>query len=107
MAFNLHHLRLFTSVVQHGSFSSAARAISISQPALSKAVRELEREVGAALLDRSLSGVTLTTAGEILYRYAQQIFVTEQAAEEELAQAQGMAQGRLAIGASPTIGVYL
>jgi DNA-binding transcriptional LysR family regulator len=107
MALNLHHLRLFTAVVQHDGFSRAAKAISVSQPALSKAVRDLERQIGVALLDRSLSGVTLTAAGAVLYQYARQIFVTEQAAEEELAQVRGVIQGRLAIGASPTIGVYL
>lgn len=107
MAMNLHLLRLFTAVAQHGSFSRAAAAVFVSQPAVSKAVQELERQVGAALVDRSRQGIALTAAGEALYRYAQQIFLTEQAAEIELARLRGVEQGRLTIGASPTIGTYL
>jgi DNA-binding transcriptional LysR family regulator len=63
MAMNLHLLRLFTAVVQQGSFSKAASSLFISQPAVSKAVAELERQVGAPLLDRSRSGVTMTQQG--------------------------------------------
>jgi DNA-binding transcriptional LysR family regulator len=106
MAMNLHLLRLFTSVVQQGSFSKAAAALYISQPAVSKAVQELERQLGAPLLDRSSGGIALTAAGQTLYRYAEQIFLTEQAAALELARLQGVEAGRLALGASTTIGVY-
>lgn len=106
MAMNLHLLRLFSAVVQQGSFSKAATSLFISQPAVSKAVQELERQVGAPLLDRSSSGVALTAAGQTLYRYAEQIFLTEQAAILELARLRGVESGRLALGASTTIGVY-
>jgi DNA-binding transcriptional LysR family regulator len=106
MTLNLHLLRLFAAVVKQGSFSRAATALFISQPAVSKAVQELERQVGTTLLDRSGTGVVLTAAGETLYRYAEQIFLTEQAAELELARLQGVQQGKLALGASTTIGVY-
>jgi DNA-binding transcriptional LysR family regulator len=106
MAMNLHLLRLFTAVVQQGSFSKAAAFLVISQPAVSKAVQELERQVGGPLLDRSSSGVTLTAAGQTLYRYAEQIFLTERAATLELARLRGVEAGRLALGASTTIGVY-
>ncbi|MGO8949389.1 MAG: LysR substrate-binding domain-containing protein [Ktedonobacterales bacterium] len=107
MSLNLHLLRLFTAVVEAGSFSRAAANLYVSQPAVSKAVVELERQVGVALLDRSRRRITLTAAGATLYRYAEQIFVTERSAEIELARLQGVAEGKLAIGASTTIGVYL
>jgi DNA-binding transcriptional LysR family regulator len=106
MTLNLHLLRLFTAVVEAGSFSRAAATLFISQPAVSKAVAELERQVGVPLLDRSRRKITLTAAGETLHRYAVQIFVTERSAEIELARLRGVAEGRLAIGASATIGVY-
>ena len=106
MAMNLHLLRLFSAVVQQGSFSKAAASLFISQPAVSKAVQELERQIAAPLLDRSSSGVALTAAGQTLYRYAEQIFLTEQAAVLELARLRGVEAGRLALGASTTIGVY-
>ncbi len=107
MSLNLHHVRIFTAVVEAGSFSRAATTLFISQPAVSKAVAELESQIGAALLDRSRRRITLTEAGTTLYRYAQQIFVTERSAEVELARLRGVAEGRLAIGASTTLGVYL
>ena len=106
MTLNLHHLRLFTEVVEAGSFSRAAATLFISQPAVSKAVAELERQVGVPLLDRSRRKITLTAAGDTLHRYAVQIFVTERSAEIELARLRGVAEGRLAIGASATIAVY-
>jgi DNA-binding transcriptional LysR family regulator len=106
MAMNLHLLRLFTAVVQQGSFSKAAASLFISQPAVSKAVAELERQVGAPLLDRSRSGISMTAAGQTLFRYAEQIFLTEQVATLELARLRGVEAGRLALGASTTIGVY-
>jgi len=106
MGLNLHSLRFFTAVVQQGGFSRAASSLCISQPAVSKAVRELERQLGTPLLDRSRSGIVLTAAGLTLYRYAEQIFLTEQAAELELAHLQGVQQGKLALGASTTIGIY-
>src|SRR5215467_10228506 len=106
MAINLHLLRLFTAVVQQRSFSKAATSLFISQPAVSKAVAELERQVGVPLLDRSRSGITMTAGGQTLYRYAEQIFLTEQVATLELARLRGVEAGRLALGASTTIGVY-
>ena len=106
MAMNLHLLRLFAAVVRQGSFSKAAASLFISQPAVSKAVAELERQIGAPLLDRSSTGVALTAAGQTLYRYAEQIFLTEEAATLELARLRGVEAGRLSLGASTTIGVY-
>ena len=56
MSLNLHLLRLFATVVQTGSFSRAADMLSISQPAISKGVRDFELQVGCRLLDRTRKG---------------------------------------------------
>lgn len=104
---NLHLLRLFATVAEHGSFSRAASLLYISQPAISKGVQELERQLGTALLDRSGRGVALTEAGAILLQHAQQLFAVERAAEAALEQLEGLERGQLAIGASSTIGIYL
>ncbi len=104
---NLHLLRIFTAVAELRSFSRAAGTLYISQPAVSKGVAELERQLGTPLLDRSQRLLSLTDAGELLYRHAQQLFASERAAEMELTQLRGLAQGRLTIGASSTIGIYL
>jgi molybdate transport repressor ModE-like protein len=107
---NLNALRLFAAVVEHGGFSRAAEAVHVSQPAVSKAVGELERKAGVPLLERGGRGgrgVRLTEAGEALYARARRIFSEERAAEEELRARRGVELGTLRIGASTTIATYL
>ena len=67
------HLRYFVKVVEAGSFSRAAAAIHVAQPALSQQVGELEGRLGVSLLLRSARGVRPTAAGEVLYREASEI----------------------------------
>ncbi|RYG68928.1 LysR family transcriptional regulator, partial [bacterium] len=74
MALNLNLLRSFWHVAQAGSVSKAAKTAFISQPALSKAVQELEKQVGLPLLERNARGVLLTEAGRLLYDHAHAIF---------------------------------
>lgn len=107
MALNLHLVRIFAAVAEEQSFTRAALRLMISQPAVSKAVQELERQIGSALLERETGGVRLTEAGATLYRHARTIFATERVAEEELAALQGLRRGTLHIGASTTIAIYL
>lgn len=104
---NLHWLRIFTAVVEHGGFSRAASAIHISQPAVSKAVRQLEDRVGIPLLERGAREITLTEAGRVLYGHARTIFAVERTAESELRALQGIERGLLRVGASTTIATYL
>lgn len=104
---NLHLLRQFVTVAEENSFSRAAAVMFLSQPAVSQAVQELERSLGITLIDRAGRQIRLTEAGEILLGYARTIFATERAAEQALVQLKGLEHGRLAIGASSTIGTYL
>jgi len=97
---NLAALRLWMTVAEMGSFSRAADSLFISQPAVSKRVQELEESLGVSLLDRSGRMVRLTEAGQILYRYSQQIFAAERAAESALFQLRDLRQGHLSVGAS-------
>ena len=69
---DLRRLRLFLAVVDAGSFTAAATAVHVAQPAVSLAVRELETELGAPLLVRSRRGAHLTPAGEALVGPARQ-----------------------------------
>jgi DNA-binding transcriptional LysR family regulator len=107
MPLNLHLLRLFATVARTGSFSRAADALHISQPAISKSVRDFELQVGCRLLDRGPQGVKPTREGEALARHAAILFAAERAAEEELHAMRGLHQGALRIGASTTIATYM
>jgi DNA-binding transcriptional LysR family regulator len=107
MSLNLHLLRLFATVAKTGSFSRAAELLHISQPAISKSVRDFELQVGCRLLDRGPQGVTPTREGEALARHATILFAAERAAEEELQAMRGLHQGALRIGASTTIATYM
>src|SRR3989441_1088004 len=60
----LRHLRYFVAVSEEGSFLRAAGRLRVAQPALSKQIRDLEREVGVALFHRLPRGIRLTPAGE-------------------------------------------
>jgi DNA-binding transcriptional LysR family regulator len=104
---NLSHLAIFDAVANERSISRGAERLMISQPAVSKQIRLLEKSVGMALLERQPRGVRLTHAGELLADYARRIFALEAEATRTLEELQGLRAGRLAIGASTTIGVYL
>ena len=67
---DLRQLRYFIAIVEQGSFSKAAEFLNVAQPALSLHVRNLESELGCALLFRSPQGVVATEAGDILVRNA-------------------------------------
>ncbi|MCL2716732.1 MAG: LysR substrate-binding domain-containing protein [Alphaproteobacteria bacterium] len=107
MPLNLHLLRLFVTVARTGSFSRAAEVLHISQPAISKGVRDFELQVGCRLFDRSPKGVRPTPEGEALMRHAELLFAAERAAEDELASLRNLESGSLRIGASTTIATYM
>ena len=110
MRLNLHLLKIFHTVATEGSFSAAARELHISQPAVSKAVAELERQLDMALMERTGPrvgrGPMLTEAGAALNAHARGIFALEHAAVEELQERSGLKRGSLVIGASTTIASY-
>ncbi|GAA5172535.1 LysR family transcriptional regulator [Viridibacterium curvum] len=103
---NLHLLRIFATVVEHKSFSRAAEALEVSQPAVSKAVRELESQLDVVLLDRGGRSFQLSEPGRVLYEYAQGIFAMEKAAVDAVQSFYEMERGTLTIGASTTIATY-
>ena len=107
MSLNLHLLRLFSAVVRTGSFSRAAEFLHISQPAISKGVRDFELQVGCRLLDRTPKGVRPTREGLALARHAEALFAVERAAEDELLSLRNLDSGSLRVGASTTIATYM
>jgi DNA-binding transcriptional LysR family regulator len=106
MALNLHLLRLFATVARAGSFSKAAEILLLSQPSISKGVRDFELQLGCRLLDRTPRGVKPTREGLALMRHAETLFAAERDAEEELRALRSLDSGSLRIGASTTIATY-
>ena len=109
---NLHLLRIFAAVAEQRSFSRAASALFISQPAVSKAVQQLEHQLDLSLIERGAGGprgargVRLTESGQALFEHARGIFALERAAAEEVRARVGLQRGRLSVGASTTIAGY-
>lgn len=106
MPLNLHLLRLFATVARAGSFSKAADILLLSQPAISKGVRDFELQLGCRLLDRTPRGVRPTREGLALMQHAETLFAAERAAEEELRALRNLDSGSLRIGTSTTIATY-
>ena len=100
-------LKVFNSVAQHLSFTKAAGELFITQPAVTKHIRELEQQYGTRLFERKGNAVFLTPAGELLKRYAGQILHLYQEVAFELGTLQSRHSGILRLGASTTIGQYL
>jgi DNA-binding transcriptional LysR family regulator len=104
---NLNQLAVFHAVAEEGSISRGAARLFVSQPAVSKQVRELETSLGVTLFDRLPRGLRLTEAGRLLAGHARRLFAVEAEAERAIAETKGLSRGRLVVGASLTIGVYL
>ena len=100
---NLNHYRIFLSVAETGSVSRAAEHLFISQPAVSKSIRNLEDALSVRLIERSTRGIRLTEQGKILYEHLQSAFDSIHAAEEDLRQVSELGIGELRIGASTSL----
>ena len=104
---NLSLYRIFYTTAREGNISRAAKELFISQPAISKAIRKLEENLGTVLFIRTSRGVTLTKEGELLYRHVSQAFHTLQTGEEILARNRSLGVSQLRIGVSATLCKYI
>jgi LysR family transcriptional regulator of abg operon len=100
-AMKLSSLQALVAAVQEGSLRAAARRLGVSQPALTKAVRELEREVSSPLLLRSRAGVVASPQGRALYESALRVTRELAGAVEQIEQLGGRIVGEVKIGAVP------
>lgn len=100
-------LKVFESVASHLSFTKASGELFISQPAISKHIRELEAEFDVKLFHRKGNKVTLTQAGIILYSYTKNILSLHNELKFELSRLKGNTKGELRLGASTTIAQYV
>jgi len=100
-------LKVFYTVTQTLNFNKAAEKLFISQPAVTKHIRELEQHFGITLFDRKHKRISLTNEGEIVKLYAQNIFEQYQKLDFELNLLKNKTAGILRIGASTTIAQYI
>lgn len=94
-------LKALVAAVEEGSLRAAARRQGVSQPALTKMIRELERELGAPLLARTSKGVLPTAQGKVLYERSLKVCRELGYAVDEISQLGGKMVGELNIGAVP------
>lgn len=95
---DLRQLRALQAVAETGSFSRAAETLNYTQPAVSKTIAGLERELGAVLVERDCRPIRLTDAGAALTRHADEVFARLSSARAEIAAINQSEAGSLAIG---------
>jgi LysR family carnitine catabolism transcriptional activator len=100
---DLKRLTYFLAVLDHGGFTAAADEVDVSQPALSLAVKELERELGVALFDRVGRRVQVTAAGRALVGPARQTLRDVETGRAAVAAVAGLRGGTLALASLPTL----
>jgi DNA-binding transcriptional LysR family regulator len=98
MRMQLRALRAFVEVVRQGGFSQAAKVVFATQSTVSKAVKQLEDEIGVPLLDRIGHRSVLTVAGEVVFRRALKMLAEQDDLAMELSELQGLKRGTLRLG---------
>lgn len=104
---NLNQLRIFQAVAEARSFTRAAELVHLTQPGISKHIKQMEEHYGAPLFDRLGKKVALTAAGEILSDATREIMASLTAAEQRIGELKGLHGGKLVLGASFPLGIYV
>jgi DNA-binding transcriptional LysR family regulator len=94
----LRQLEYFVAVAEEQNFTRAAERVHISQSGVSAGIRQLERELGAELLDRSARTATLTVAGKAALEHARAALAAARAVSEAVAEVTGLIRGRITVG---------
>ena len=100
------HINYFLAVAEHGSFTRAASALHVSQPALSQQIRQLEESLGVPLFDRSGRTIRLTDAGEVWRQYASRALQELGAGKRAIHDVADLTRGSLRIAVTPTFTSY-
>lgn len=96
----LSHLYHVIATAEFSSLRAASRHLGIAQPAMSRSIHEIERELGVALFERTKQGVVLTPSGEVFLRRAQTVEAELRRAKEELRQMHGDMSGKVSVAMS-------
>lgn len=94
----LRQLEYFVAVAEEANFTRAAERVRISQSGVSAQIRQLERELGATLIDRSTRTATLTEAGRVALDHARAALAAADAVRQSVAEVAGLVRGRLTVG---------
>jgi len=105
--FTVHQLTVFCTVAQHLSYTKAAEALYLSQPAVTQQVRTLERALGLRLFARRGRGIVLTPAGQELLRHAERLLALLADIAPVVHEIQTLSRGSVVIGASISAGTYV
>jgi DNA-binding transcriptional LysR family regulator len=103
----LDSLRHFLLVVEHGTFTEAARRAHLTQPSLSASIKRLEEALGTRVLDRGPGGASPTAAGDALLPHAQHALAAVEAGRRAVAEVAGLEVGIVRLGAGPTAVTYI
>lgn len=104
---NLEQLQSFVEVARTGHFTQAATRLHLAQPSLSRQIAALESSLGAELFHRVRGNITLTAAGESLLPLATRMLADAEAVRHEMQELAGLKQGRVRLGATPTLCISL
>lgn len=102
----LRQLVYFEAVARHASFTRAAESLRIAQPAVSAQIRQLERELGTVLLERTTRRVALTHAGELVLAHARTVLAELDATRAEVDDLSAVLRGQLRLGVTPVLGSF-
>ena len=103
----LRHLRTFVEIARRGALKHTAKELNMTQPAVSKVLKDLEDILGYRLVERNRSGASLTEAGELFLQYAEQSLATLHQGLTSLSAMQTGAAGQLRVGALPSVAARL
>ncbi|WP_349343924.1 LysR family transcriptional regulator [Marinobacter sp. MMG032] len=95
------HIRHFMALVECGSFARACEVVHLSQPALSRSIQELERQLGARLFDRGRFGVVLTAHGRAALPHVRGLLAAAESLRQEVEAIDELETGELSIGTGP------
>jgi DNA-binding transcriptional LysR family regulator len=105
--FTVHQLTVFRSVAQHLSYTKAAQALYLSQPAVAQQVKTLEQELGLRLFERSGRGIVLTPSGQEFLKHTEQLLALLAETTPVVHEIHTLRRGSVVIGASVSAGTYV
>ncbi len=100
-AIDIKHMHYFVAIVKHGSMTEASNRLYISQPTISKAIQDIETELGMSLFDRNKKKIALTDAGKVFFDQCEEILRLHSELPNDLKNMVGIRQGHIKIGLPP------